>query len=84
MKFEHVLVLVLVVALLFMALRPRPVQVVKKVTFEGVDANGWGLGMGWPVTWNFDWGGGPGYDRHEILTRRGPYNMGGRRGNYRR
>ena len=79
MKFEHVLVLVLVVALLFMALRPRPVQVVKKVTFEGVDANGWGLGMGWPVTWNFDWGGGPGRDRHEILTRRGPYNMGGRR-----
>ena len=78
----NILVLVLVAALLFMAL--RPVQTVKKVTFEGVDANGWGLGMGWPVTWNFDWGGGPGYDRHEILTRRGPYNMGGRRGNYRR
>ena len=79
MKFEHVLVFVLVAALLFMTLRPRPVQVVKKVTFEGENANGWGLGMGWPVTWNFDWGGGPGYDRHEILTRRGPYNMGGRR-----
>ena len=30
-----------------------------------------------PVTWNFDWGGGPGYDRHILLTKRGPYNPGG-------
>ena len=78
MNFANILILVLLAALLFMAL--RPVQTVKQVTFEGVDANGWGLRSGWPVTWNFDWGGGPGRDRHEILTRRGPYNMGGRRG----
>ena len=76
MKFEHVLVLVLIAALLFLALRPA--QTVKKVTFEDQDASLWGLRTGWPVTWNFDWGGGPGRDRHEIMTRRGPYNMGGR------
>lgn len=28
----------------------------------------------WPATWNFDWGGGPGMDRHEIMAENGPYN----------
>ena len=76
MNFATILILVILAALLFVAL--RPVQMVKKVTFEDDDANGWGLRTGWPVTWNFDWGGGPGYDRHEIMTSQGPYNMGGR------
>ena len=72
MKFEHILIVILLIVLLFLALKPPT----KPVTFvEGDDARL--LGWGWPVTWNLDWDGGPGRDRHEILTRRGPYNAGG-------
>ena len=30
-----------------------------------------------PPTWNFDWQGGPGFDRFKILHERGPYNPKG-------
>jgi len=78
MNIINVLVIGLLMVLVFLALRPTPQ--VKEVTFiEEREPNYWGLRTGWPVTWNFDWGGGPGYDRHEIVTHRGPYNPGGHR-----
>ena len=82
MNIIQVLIVGLLLVLVFLALRPGRPQV-KKVFIES-EPNYWGLRTGWPVTWNFDWGGGPGYDRHEILTRRGPYNPGGRRDDHRR
>ena len=79
MNIVHIVIIVLLLVLVFLALRPQMPS--KKVTFmdEGYDPD-WGLQWRWPVTWNFDWGGGPGYDRHQILTERGPYNPGGHRG----
>jgi len=77
MNIVNLLVVGLLLVLVFLALRPAPQ--VKRVTFVESEPDYWGLRTGWPVTWNFDWGGGPGYDRHEILTRRGPYNPGGHR-----
>lgn len=76
MNIINVLVIGLLLVLVFLALRPR--RPMKRVKFVESEPDYWGLRTGWPVTWNFDWGGGPGYDRHEILTRRGPYNPGGR------
>jgi hypothetical protein len=75
MNIINVLVIVLLLVLIFLAVRPRP----QITVIEEREPNYWGLRKGYPVTWNFDWGGGPGYDRHEILTRRGPYNPGGHR-----
>ena len=78
MNIIQVLIVGLLLVLVFLALRPR--RPAKRVTFlDESEPNYWGLRTDYPVTWNFDWGGGPGYDRHEILTRRGPYNPGGRR-----
>ena len=31
-----------------------------------------------PPTWNFDWQGGPGKDRFDIMAEKGPYNPDGR------
>jgi hypothetical protein len=72
MKIIQILVIIVVLVLVFLAF--RPMAQVKKVSDTNDDLD---LQTGWPVTWNFDWGGGPGYDRHEILTSRGPYNPGG-------
>jgi len=73
MNIIQIVVVVFVLVLIFLAF--QPMTYMKKVFDPNDD---WGLQTGWPVTWNLDWGGGPGYDRHEILTSRGPYNPGGR------
>jgi hypothetical protein len=76
MNIGQVVIIGLLVVLVILALRPatRPI---KKVTFEDGYNPDWGLHTSYPVTWNFDWGGGPGYDRHRIMHSRGPYNMRG-------
>lgn len=51
-----------VIALVFLLKQPR------RLRYDGV-SDYW-----WPVTWTYDWGGGPAYDRHVIMRERGPYN----------
>ena len=67
MKFEQVIMLVILAFVLYLAFRPNPSRRLPLVITD----------RDIPVTWNLDWAGGPGYDRHRILTKRGPYNPGG-------
>lgn len=57
-----ILVCVTVLALAYIFTRP------KRVLYDGV------FDRSWPVTWTYDWSGGPGYDRREIMRQRGPYH----------
>jgi hypothetical protein len=77
MNIVTIVILGLLFLLVLMAFRSS--QPRRQVTFEQ-DYQDWGLNWDWPVTWNFDWGGGPGYDRNVILHEKGPYNPGGHGG----
>ncbi len=51
------------VAVVYMMTRPR-----RRLMYDGV-SDYW-----WPATWNFDWGGGPGRDRYDIMREARPYH----------
>ena len=62
MKLEHVVILVLALVMVFVTLRPQIQTVLVELSERDV-----------PVTWNYDWDGGPGRDRHRIMHEEGPY-----------
>jgi hypothetical protein len=53
-----------VIALVYLLKQPR-----RRLRYDG-RSDYW-----WPANWNFDWGGGPAYDRHRIMRERGPYHQ---------
>ena len=73
MNLTTILLLALLVIVVYIAVRPKDV-VVKRIYRSGYD-------YAIPPTWNYDWTGGPGRDRHRIMHERGPYNSRGSRGN---
>jgi len=57
-----VIICITVLTLAYIFTRSQPI-------LYGVDE------VSWPANWNFDWSGGPGRDRHEIMREAGPYHM---------
>jgi hypothetical protein len=76
MKFEYIVLLVLVALMAYVTLRPTEVIVVDQDPVLYGDRYNYRI----PPTWNYDWRGGPGRDRHRIMHERGPYNTRGSRG----
>jgi hypothetical protein len=73
MILTTVLLLAILLIAVYIALRPKDVVVEREAVFYG---NGYDYSV--PPTWNYDWSGGPGRDRHRIMRERGPYNSRGR------
>jgi hypothetical protein len=69
MKIGYIVIIILIAIILYLMFKPTPVQAPLPERVIYVDNI--------PPTWNYDWHGGPGEDRHRILTERGPYNPRG-------
>ena len=72
MKIRHVIIVILLLAVIYLIFRKKPSSTLPPPSL--VITNGTGT---IPPTWNFDWQGGPGKDRHDIMAEKGPYNPEG-------
>ena len=66
-----ILLLIIILYLTFKPVAPRDDTVTIKAAILPKYSN-------IPPTWNFDWQGGPGKDRFDIMAEKGPYNPDGR------
>lgn len=73
MKIGSVIVFVLLIIILFLTFRKSSCTNDNIVTATVSQSGTFNI----PPTWNFDWQGGPGKDRHDIMAEQGPYNPGG-------
>ncbi len=64
MNLSYVVLALILVISLYLAFKPT--YSYSKNLYEGENI---------PVTWNYDWQGGPGYDRFVIMNEEGPYNQ---------
>jgi len=76
MKIGYIIVLLtLLIVMLYLTFRKKsPTSTSTNIITATVSPDGT---FNIPPTWNFDWQGGPGKDRYNIMAEQGPYNPGG-------